>query len=176
MTVELVVDRSVPPSGPLPSSNAVGISGQSSQSVRITRVRLTGGSSGIYLNLCTAPTLTFIEGHDARGPFPRGQCVQFDKCADAVLQDFSCVNNIGTPGVTNSSGSTSWTEDNISIFQSNNATIRRGMLECTHIRAKSWFWFWFWFWVWVCYILRTRYALVLTLVPQLNAPPLVSKA
>ena len=50
-----------------------------------------------------------------RGPFPRGQCVQFDKCNSSVLEDFSCENDLNR----------SWTEDNVNVFESDNVTLRR---------------------------------------------------
>jgi hypothetical protein len=53
-----------------------------------------------------------------RGPFPRGQCVQFDKCNHSILTDFSCENS-----------NASWTEDNINVYESNNVTIRRGLID-----------------------------------------------
>ena len=62
--------------GPLPSAAAVAITGSDSAWVRINRVRAKGTSSGIYLVQCANAHLSFIEGHNMRGPFPRGQCVQ----------------------------------------------------------------------------------------------------
>ena len=62
--------------GPLPLATAVAITGSDSDWVRINRVRATGSSSGIYLVRCKHAQLSFIEGHNMRGPFPRGQCVQ----------------------------------------------------------------------------------------------------
>jgi hypothetical protein len=56
--------------------------------------------------------------HDARGPEPRGQNIQFNNCPGATLEDFSAEN-----------GPSSWTEDNVSIFQSDNCTIRRGLVS-----------------------------------------------
>jgi hypothetical protein len=96
-----------PPStgGPLPSAGAVGINGDSTEGLVVENARTTGGSSGIYLIQCPSAQLRFIQGKNMRGPFPRGQCVQFDKCPRSVLEDFSCVNEIGK--------NVSFTEDNI---------------------------------------------------------------
>jgi len=52
------------------------------------------------------------------GPFPRGQCVQFDKCNNSILEDFSCEND-----------NSSYTEDNVNVFESNNVTVRRGLID-----------------------------------------------
>ena len=64
------------PTGPLPSASAVAVTGSDSNRVRIDRVRATGTSSGVYLIQCNNAQLSLIEGHNMRGPFPRGQCVQ----------------------------------------------------------------------------------------------------
>jgi len=118
VTVRLVTATT---GGPLPNAGAVGISGASTESLRLDRVRTVGGSSGIYLLGCPGARLTNVQGSDMRGPFPRGQCVQFDKCPNAVLDTFSCVNRVGT--------NASWTEDNISVYQSNNVTVRNGLID-----------------------------------------------
>lgn len=60
--------------------------------------------------------MSFLELHDGRGPFPRGQNVQFNRSPNSILEDFSAEN-----------GPTSWTEDNISAFRSDRCTIRRGL-------------------------------------------------
>jgi hypothetical protein len=107
--------------GPLPSAAAVGVSGASTAGLNIERLRTTGGSSGVYLLSCPAAHLRFMQARNARGPFPRGQCVQFDKSPHSVLEDFSCVNDVGR--------NVSWTEDNISVYQSDNVTVRRGLID-----------------------------------------------
>ena len=107
------------PKGPLPSANAIAVAGSASVGVRINRVRAEGASSGIYLVECPAAHLSMIEGHNMRGPFPRGQCVQFDKCNNSVIEDFSCENGQNI----------SFTEDNINVFESTNVTVRRGLID-----------------------------------------------
>ena len=54
-----------------------------------------------------------------RGPYPRGQLVQFDKSNDCLLEDFSVVNRPGQ----------SWVEDNISVYRSSKCVIRRGLVD-----------------------------------------------
>ncbi len=81
-------------------------------------MRLTRGSSGIYLVECPDSQLSFLEGHDFRGPFPRGQLVQWDKSNNGLLADFPVIN---PPG--------SWPEDNVNIYQSSNVTVRRGFID-----------------------------------------------
>jgi hypothetical protein len=113
-----VVHAGAPPSGQNPSDQAINISGYSSTGVVITHVKLERGSSGVYLLESPGANVSFVEGHDFRGPFPRGQLVQFDKCPDAVLEDFSCENPAAE----------SWPEDNVSVYQSSNVTVRRGLI------------------------------------------------
>jgi hypothetical protein len=104
--------------GALPSASAVAIGGSDSADVRIERVRAEGCSAGVYLLQCPGARLSEIEAHNMRGPMPRGQCVQMDKCNSSVLSDFSCEND-----------NSSYTEDNINIFESTNVTVRRGLID-----------------------------------------------
>lgn len=110
-----------PTTGPLPSAGAVGINGLGTQNLRVQNVRTSGSSSGIYLLDCPEAHLSYIVGRNMRGPFPRGQCVQFNKSPNSMLEDFYCFNEVGK--------NVSHTEDNISVFQSNNVTIRRGLID-----------------------------------------------
>ena len=98
---------------------------KSSDGVKITNARLRGGSSGIYILKSAHARLKFIEGYDFRGPFPRGQLVQFNKSPNCVLEDFSAIND---PLI-------SWVEDNVSIFRSNNCVVRRGLLDGNNSRS-----------------------------------------
>ena len=84
----------------------------------ITRVKASRGSSNIYAENSPRTYMNFLELHDARGPFPRGQNVQFNRSPNSVLLDFSAEN-----------GPTSWTEDNISVFRSDDCVVRRGLVS-----------------------------------------------
>lgn len=107
-----------PASGQNPSSDLNNIDGYGSAAPVVTHVRLTRGSSGIYLNQCPDSNLSFIEGHDFRGPFPRGQVVQWDTSDRGKLEDFSVVNP-----------STSWPEDNVNMYKSMDMQVRRGFID-----------------------------------------------
>ena len=107
-----------PKSGANPSDEHVNIALYGSAGVVIKRVRLSQGSSGIYLVESKDSELSFVEGHDFRGPFPRGQLVQWDKSDHGLLEDFSVVNPEG-----------SWPEDNVNIYQSVDVTVRRGLID-----------------------------------------------
>lgn len=84
----------------------------------IIRVTASRGSSNIYLVRSRRAHLSFLELHDARGPMPRGQNVQFNRSPDSLLEDFSAENS-----------PLSWTEDNISVFRSDRCTVRRGLVS-----------------------------------------------
>ncbi|MEZ4369168.1 MAG: right-handed parallel beta-helix repeat-containing protein [Polyangiaceae bacterium] len=100
------------------SADLLNISCYQSARLKVTGARLTRGSSGIYLQSCPDSKLSFIEGHDFRGPFPRGQIVQWNASDSGVLEDFSVEN---PPG--------SWPEDNVNVYKSLNALIRRGLVD-----------------------------------------------
>ncbi len=90
-----------------------------SANLTVTNARLTGGSSGIFLLQCPGSRLSTIEGHDQRGPFPRGQLVQWDKSNNARLTDFSNETSL----------TKSWPEDNVNVYKSKNVIIQRGLLD-----------------------------------------------
>jgi Right handed beta helix region len=87
--------------------------------LRIRNTRLRGGSAGVYVLGSARVHLSYLEGHDFRGPDPRGQMVQFDKSPHCTLEDFSSIND---PAV-------AWTADNISIYFSDGCVVRRGLLD-----------------------------------------------
>ncbi len=116
-----VLYTAAPARGALPENHDeyVNIEGDSSDDVLIRNVRVEKGASGIRFLNSLRPRISFAEGHDFRGPFPRGQFVQFDKSHNGIIEDFTTINP----------ASTSWTEDNINIYNSSNATIRRGLID-----------------------------------------------
>jgi hypothetical protein len=107
-----------PASGANPSADRVNIVGSNSSRVRIKGARLRRGSSGIYLTASPDSLLQMIEGYDFRGPYPRGQLVQWDTSDNGVLEDFSVINP-----------PTSWPEDDVNAYRSKNMTIRRGLVD-----------------------------------------------
>jgi len=113
-----VLHTGAPASGQNPDEDRVNIVGYGTTGLVIDHARLEKGSSGVYLIECPGAQVRFVEGHDFRGPFPRGQVVQFDKCDDSLLEDFSCENS-----------DTSWPEDIVSVYQSSNVTVRRGLVD-----------------------------------------------
>ncbi len=114
-----IIDDGAPQSGKNASINQCNIVGEYAKGLVFTNLKLVKGSTGIRVLSCPGAHFSFIEGHDFRGPFPRGQLVQFDKSDDCILEDFSCENPPDT----------SWPEDIVSVFQSSNATIQRGLVD-----------------------------------------------
>jgi len=102
--------------GPSADRNNLNLDGCSGATV--THVKASRGSANIYVVASAGLRLNFLELHDARGPTPRGQNVQFDRSPHSVLEDFSAENS-----------TTSWTEDNVSVFRSDCCIIRRGLVS-----------------------------------------------
>jgi len=105
-------------SGPLPSSELNCIDGYGTKNLLIQNVTVARCSTGIYLIQCDNSHISGLEAYNMGGPFPRGQCLQWDNSDNSILEDFYCYND-----------NTSWTEDNISIYQSSNCTVRRGLVD-----------------------------------------------
>ena len=100
-------------------SDCDNIYGLKSADVSIEDVRVAGGSSGIELGSCERARLRRIVARNLRGPYPRGQCVQFSVCDSSSLEDFHCVNELGH----------SWPEDSISVWRSRDVLVRRGLVD-----------------------------------------------
>jgi hypothetical protein len=90
----------------------------------LTRIRASKGAANIYLEDCERASLSWLELHDARGPEPRGQNVQFNRCRNSTLEDFSAEN-----------GQSSWTEDNVSVYHSDSTSIRQGLVSYNDSRS-----------------------------------------
>ena len=119
MLQDLDIDHvGAPASGVGPSQDRNNVNLESCPNASITRVRASRGASNVYIQDSRSAHLSFLELHDARGPLPRGQNVQFNKSPDSILEDFSGEN-----------GSTSWTEDNVSVYKSDRCVIRRGLVS-----------------------------------------------
>jgi nitrous oxidase accessory protein NosD len=84
----------------------------------LRRVKVSGGSSNVYIELSDGCRLGQLELHDARGPYPRGQNLQLNQSPNSVIDDFSAEN-----------GPMSWTEDNISVFRSDRCIVRNGLVS-----------------------------------------------
>lgn len=115
-TVEVV---NMTDSGGVVPSDFSNVVCNSSSAVSVRNVRTLSGSSGFYFQDCPSAELTNVEGENFRGPFPRGQFIQFNRSNNSTLSDFS----------TKMDPANSWGEDNISVFNSANVIIRRGLID-----------------------------------------------
>lgn len=114
-----IVFDGAPQAGANPSSFDNNIDCYASPGLVVSNVRLTRGSSGIFLNQCNGSKLTNIEGHDQRGPFPRGQLVQWANATGGSIAHFSDENSLAN----------SWTEDNVNVYESSGITISDGLVD-----------------------------------------------
>ncbi len=103
--------------GPGPAPERDNIHLDECPTATVTGIKASRGSANIYAHACGGLHVKRVELHDARGPTPRGQNVQFDHSPFSVLEEFSAEN-----------GPSSWTEDNISIFASDRCIVRRGLV------------------------------------------------
>lgn len=85
----------------------------------VSSVYCRDGASMFWVHQSSGVVLQGIEGHNPHGPFPRGQFVQIDKCDRPLLQGFYCKSDLDR----------CWTEDTISLFQSTNCLVRRGLID-----------------------------------------------
>jgi len=104
---------------PNASADELNINIYGSNGVKINNVRLVGGSSGVYIASSSNVNISNVEGYNFKGPFPRGQLVQFNTINTASLDGFSCVNDVNN----------SYPEDNISVYKSQNITIKNGLID-----------------------------------------------
>jgi hypothetical protein len=114
-----VTHTGAPAAGPNASADRNNIVIYQSTSVTVDGARLTRGSTGIYLLESPKSVLRHVEGHDFRGPLPRGQLVQWDKSDDGLLELFSVENP----------SNTAWTEDNVNVYKSLAVVVRLGLIH-----------------------------------------------
>lgn len=107
-----------PEAGPLErETNAVSI--MRSPDCLVRRIYLRDCSTGVYATDSPHLRIEHITGENQRGPFPRGMLVQFNRSANSMLEDFFATNDVRISN----------TEDNVSIFFSDNCVIRRGCID-----------------------------------------------
>lgn len=108
-----------PPSGPLADKNERNIFIEDVQGAVLNRIYTEDGSVGIFV---TASDSVTVSGHQAvnpRGPFSHGQGFATNLSNSVLYEDFSIV----------SDRSIAWTADNVSVFQSSNVTVRKGIID-----------------------------------------------
>ncbi|MFE1601563.1 right-handed parallel beta-helix repeat-containing protein [Methylobacterium sp. ID0610] len=114
-----IFDAGAPASGAERSTEHNGIALYQSPGAQVSAVTIHDASTGIYLQDSPNAILTGIEGYDMRGPYPRGQLVQFNRSGNSSLENFYVHNDAAT----------SWVEDNINVGDSNNVTIKNGLID-----------------------------------------------
>jgi hypothetical protein len=120
-TIEHVntLHTAAPSSGVGPDSDRYGIWLLGSDNAGIQDVLSTDPSTGVYLQQCDYSILSRIKCINARGPFPRGGCVQFNDSQHFSLSDFYSLNDLAI----------SWTSDNINAYASSDGIIQRGVID-----------------------------------------------
>lgn len=113
-----ILHRGAPDSGPNESKLWDNIFCENSPSLTVTRARLEKGSSGVFLEGCADAKLSWLEGHDFRGPANHGQFVRFNNSDRGSLTDFSVINP-----------ETAWTENNVHAQGSSDVYIARGLVD-----------------------------------------------
>ena len=113
-----IINVGAPRSGAGPAGLFNNVDLDSCPGAVLTRLRAARGAANICALNCEGLHLSELELHDARGPEPRGQNVQLGKSPRSLLEFFSGEN-----------GQTSWTEDNISIFESDSCYVRNGLVS-----------------------------------------------
>jgi len=114
----VVVHDTGAPSGPHPDGAQINVVGSDSDGVVLSHVRVTRGASGIELENTPLATLSFIEGHDIRGP-GEAAFVRLSESDGAVLEDFSCENPLDSARPFNL----------VEIDRSSDVVVRRGLLD-----------------------------------------------
>lgn len=107
--------------GPFPITMAFSynMEGHNSPFATIKDVSLKGGSSGLWTKNCSDILISHVKVENVHGPYPRGQCFQLARSERTTIEDFYCHvdNDIG------------YTEDAISIWETTQAIIRRGLID-----------------------------------------------
>lgn len=114
-----IFNAGAPAAGAELNAEHYGIQAVGAQSLNVSGATIHDASTGIYVLNSPGTTLEGIEGYDMRGPMPRGQLVQFDKSDNSTLTNFYVHND---PKI-------AFTEDNISVYESNNVTVSNGVID-----------------------------------------------
>ncbi len=102
-----------------PADSRLGILLKNTPEATITGLSSYQASSGIYAVNSPKTTLSYIRCYDMRGPFPRGQCVQFNRSNNSILTTFYAKNYKNQ----------SHSEDNINAYDSDNIIIKNGLIN-----------------------------------------------
>lgn len=95
------------------------IDGMESTGVVMDHIRASDGSAGIYLYNSPDAKLTNLVLRNFRGPFWKGQGIQFNQSNNCIVDGFLIENEPGK----------SWVEDNISVYHTSDCVIRNGSIK-----------------------------------------------
>lgn len=104
----MIINQAAPMVGPTQSTFQTGINLIGTNGVTIRRVTVVDAASSILLQNCLNGTVSSIESHTTRGPYPRGQAVQLQSCHDIAVSNCS---DEPIPGI-------SWSEDSFNNYGS----------------------------------------------------------
>ncbi|MEE9445563.1 MAG: hypothetical protein V3V19_07850 [Cocleimonas sp.] len=102
-----------------PADSRLGISLKNSPNTKITHISSFQAATGVYAINSPNTKISKIRCFDMRGPFPRGQCVQFNRSSDSSINTFYAKN------IYNQSHS----EDNINAYLSDNIVVKNGLID-----------------------------------------------
>lgn len=111
-----IINMGIPMRGEAGSTTQSCVRMDNGGDLTIARVTVRGGSTGVQLVGITNSDISFLEGHDIRGPQPRGSVIQWASCLGThTAVDMS---SEVMPG-------TSHPEDSFSVFKTPNVTMER---------------------------------------------------
>jgi hypothetical protein len=121
VTIEHVnmLHTGAPATGEGPSSSRNGIDLNTCDYATITNVMVTDPSTGVYIQSSESPYVSNLKVINARGPFPRGQCAQFNGCPNFILDGFYGLNDT----------SIAWTVDGVNAYNSPDGLIQNGIID-----------------------------------------------
>lgn len=113
VTIEDVetINTGAPTRGRQSTTKANGVDAFNCSDLTIRRVTGRQASSTVYCLECENVDFGWIESHDTRGDFPRGQALQVDKCTNVAPLAGSTNSHEDIPG-------TSYSEDTVNVFES----------------------------------------------------------
>jgi hypothetical protein len=97
----------------------IGIHGDGALRLTVSHAAFHDVSSGVYLNRSPGANLSYIEGYNMQGPFPRGQLVQFGYSGNSTLTNFYAYNEPAH----------SHPEDIVNVYHSANVMISNGVVD-----------------------------------------------
>lgn len=88
-------------------------------SAKLDRIQVDGASGGMFLYQSDGIEVNDVVCTDIRGPYPRGQCVQFVQSSNSSLKNF----------YTKIWKDQSRSEDNVNMYQSDNVSVSEGFID-----------------------------------------------